>query len=197
MTRPRLLYLNNTAGPAPPALTALPNLEVADVPQYGASLAGADIIYVPMHADQRDLADRGDLAEAVETGTILIVNGHVAHPFHPALTPFVPSPGKGLAALRVERLAPHPLFDDVPLETLNFTKGVAGFYARGGNPAPSGATIIHTVGPQKLTVDWLLPHPSGGALFVHAGNDIIPFLHRAGALKRFFDRIFPTHAHSA
>lgn len=196
MTRPSLLYLNNTAGPAPAALTTLGDIEVQDVPQYEAPFTGVDVVYVPMHADQRDLvARRREIEEFIETGGVMVVNGHVAHPFHAALTCFVPSRGSGLAALKVERVMPHPMFDGVPLETLNFTKGVAGFYARGGNPAPAEAIVIHTVGPDRLPVDWLLPHRSGGALFVHSGNDIIPFLHRANALGRFFQTIAKSHAH--
>ncbi|MEO1104943.1 MAG: hypothetical protein AAFW98_14650, partial [Pseudomonadota bacterium] len=176
MTQQKLLYLNNTAHAAPKALMKLRSIAVDNAPQYQASLAGADIVYVPMHADQRDLAARSEISWFVETGGILVVNGHIAHSFHPALSPFVPSRGTGLAALKVHRSSPHPLFEGVPLETLNLTKGVAGFYARGGNPAPSDATVIHTVGPDKLPVDWLLQHPSGGLLFVHSGNDIIAFL---------------------
>lgn len=196
MRRRKLLYLNNTVNAAPKALTELRCITVEDVPQYDASFVGADIVYVPMHADQRDLAERTDIAWFIETGGTLVVNGHVAHPFHPALSQFVPSRGGGLAALEVHRAASHPLFDGVPLETLNFTKGVAGFYARGGNPAPPDATVIHTVGPDRLPVDWLLTHPSGGLLFVHSGNDIIAFLHRAGALEHFFEQIANAHAFS-
>jgi len=191
MTRalPRLLWLENTTGGPSEALRRLPGLHVSTAPQYGAVLGDADIVYVPMHADQRELAARDDVARFLERGGRLVVNGHVAHPFLPELAPFVPSPTPGLAGLRLERTADHRLFDGVPLEVLQFTKGVAGFYARGGNPAPAGATVIHTVGPERLPVDWLLALPGGGAIFVHSGNDIVPFLERAGTLGRFFTRI--------
>ena len=63
---------------------------------------------------------------------------------------------------------------------------------KGGTPPP-GATVIHTVGRERLPVDWLLHRPSGGRLFVHSGNTIVPFLRRAGVLERFLGTLGRRH----
>ena len=194
----RFLWLQNTPLGPTDLFAGLDAVSVERRPQYSVStFAGYDGVIVPMHADQRHLAElTGDLQAHMDEGGSVLVNGHVARPFLPQLTPFVPLAGRGLDALRIHREVEHPLFEGVPTDSLTFTKGVAGFYGRGGNPAPPDAIVIHTVGTERLPVDWLVEYPSGGRLFVHSGNDIFPFLERADVLARFLTWFGRHHANT-
>ena len=187
----RWLWLHNTATSPPAAFAALTSVRVVSQPQYEASqFEGFDGLIVPMHADQRHLAGISSALEAfLDGGGAILVNGHVAYPFLPELARFVPASNRDLEGLTVHREVDHPLFAEVPTAALTFTRGVAGFYGRGGNPAPNGAIVIHTVGRERLPVDWFLRRPSGGRLFVHSGNNIVPFLKRAGVLERFLSTL--------
>ena len=192
----RYLWLKNTPS-GPPAEFADVEAVAVDVrPQYDVtSFEGFDVVIVPMHADQRHLVTLSAPLDAfLDDGGSVLVNGHIAWPFLPELTRFVPLKSRGLQDLQIRRDMVHPLFRGVPTDSLTFTRGVAGFYGRGGNPAPPNAMVIHSVGAERLPVDWLVERPSGGRLFVHSGNDIFPFLIRAGVLKPFLSAFGRRHA---
>ncbi|OZI29813.1 hypothetical protein CAL29_17040 [Bordetella genomosp. 10] len=174
--RKPIAYLNNWTGRGPAALTGgaapvaqpvpLYELDALALPRYAALL-------VPSHSDQRYLAaQRGRLEAYLLAGGTMVVNGHVAHPFLRWLAPFEPGAAAGLEGLRIHRAQAHPVFEGVDANDLTFRRGVAGFYARGGNPPPAGARVLNTLGPRAQPVDWLLDLPGGGRLLVHSGNDL-------------------------
>lgn len=130
-------------------------------------------VLISQHADQRHLQRLQPKLEAfLGQGGILVFCGHVAHPFLPELTPFVPLKNYKLADLQIQRAASHPIWDGVTDYDLTFRKGVAGFHGRGYNPPPPGALIINTLGPQRLPLDWEYRRPGGGTLVVHSGNNL-------------------------
>lgn len=178
----RAAFLASRTGAVPVALQQSAVLRLRRLPIEAlerlceASWARLDVLLLPANSDQRYLMTVREKLEAwLEQGGTLVFNGHVAYPFLRWLQPFVASPPAGLAGLQLQRTASHPIFDGVALDALMYRRGVAGFYARGGNPAPSDALILHVVGPMQLPVDWLLTLPGGGRLFVHAGNDLWMF----------------------
>lgn len=189
-----IAYLNNWSGDGPAALTGGPAPRAACVPQYQLhqrDLFGYRALLVPAHADQRYLLEQRALLEAyLESGGTLVVNGHVAYPFLRWLAPFVPGSGAGIAGLRVQRAAPHPVFDGVDPEHLTFRRGVAGFYARGGNPAPAGAQVLNTLGPDAQPIDWVLALPGGGRLLAHSGNDLWMYAGSADSAGRIVPQLF-------
>jgi len=159
--------------------------ERLDWQRYAAVLA-------PIHVDQRHLSEIAGKIEAyLEAGGTVLCNGHIVRPFLRELSPFVPLMRPKLSDLTIHRAAAHPLFDGVTSDALTRRKGVAGFYARGSNPAPDGALVLNTIGPDRLPVDWIATRPSGGRLFVHSGNDIWSFFGRDNAAGRAFaQRLF-------
>lgn len=174
--RKPIVYLNNWTGRGPAALTGGEAPPAEPVPLYdldALDLSRCAALLVPAHSDQRYLATQSDRLEAfLLSGGAMVVNGHIAHPFMRWLSPFEPGTTGGLAGLRVHRAAPHPVFEGVDPDHLTFRRGVAGFYARGGNPPARGALVLNTLGPQAQPVDWLLALPGGGRLLVHSGNDL-------------------------
>lgn len=141
-------------------------LHETDLSDYAALL-------LPAHLDQRYF---GQITAQIETflgqGGTLVFNGHVAWPMLPEFSPFVPLPHIDLEHLQVRRVAGHPVFDGVDMQDLTYRRGVAGFYARGHNPPPPGAVPVTGLGPELVPCDWVYERPSGGRIFMHAGNDL-------------------------
>lgn len=177
MTERHFLYL--AGGPSDrPGFLDLPGIagRVRRAPLYDLAtldLAGCTALLVPMHADQRHLAACRPVVEAyLDAGGAIVFNGHLAHPFLPELARFVPMERPRLADLQVAPAAPHPVFAGLDHREISLRRGVAGFYGRGHNPPPPGATVLNTLGPGRAPVDWLWRRPRGGLVFMHAGNDL-------------------------
>lgn len=188
-----IAYLHNWHGPGPAALTGGDTPACACLPLYALEAQAPSrwrALLVPAHTDQRYLASqRAWLDTYLEGGGTLVVNGHVAHPFLRWLRPFVPAPAHGLDGLRVHPGRAHPVFAGVDPEDLTFRRGVAGFYARGGNPPPDGAWVLNTLGPERIPVDWLLTLPGGGRLLVHSGNDLWMFANSPDTAARVLPQL--------
>lgn len=189
-----IAYLNHWTGDGPAALTGGTEPRAACVPLYGLHelpLADYRALLVPAHADQRYLLEQRARLEAyLESGGTVVFNGHVAYPFLRWLAPFVPGSAAGVAGLRVNRAAPHPVFDGVDPEHLTFRRGVAGFYARGSNPPPAGARVLNTLGPDAQPIDWVLALPGGGRLLTHSGNDLWMYAGSADSAGRIVPQLF-------
>ncbi|WP_425051758.1 hypothetical protein [Psychromarinibacter sp. S121] len=191
----RFLWLMNTPGAPPDFLHKLTEHRFDVVQQYEmdrAEFGDYDGIITGMHSDQRHLASLGDrLGAYIDAGGALIFSGHVSHPFLPGLTPFRPVEQKGLESLRIHLETPHPLTEGLTSDHLTFQRTVAGFYGRGGNPPPPGATVLASVGFDRVPVDWI-ERRGKGWLYVHCGNDLWAHYRRAdpeglGHLRRVFD----------
>lgn len=134
-------------------------------------LTAFDAILAPAHIDQRALATQSAaLLQFLDHGGTLVFNGHLVYPVLPGLASFAPAPRRGLRELQVERVREHPVFDGVDTQDLSLRRGVAGFYARGGNPPPPGARVLHRLLVDHSPVDWIWQRPEGGQLLMHSGN---------------------------
>lgn len=157
---------------------AMQELGRADLGRYRGLLIG-------LHADQLLLqARRAQLEGFLAGGGTIVFCGHVAHPFLDELRQFEPMPGYRLDDLRVRLERPHPVWSGVDAEHLTFRRGVAGFYGRGHNPPPPGATVINTLGPQRRPVDFVCRPAAGGRLLVHAGADLWGYLEADSTASR-------------
>ncbi len=123
--------------------------------------------------DQVEFATRrAAIEDFLAEGGRIVFNGHLLRPFIAAQEPYVPLPSQRRADLELQRLAPHPVFAGIPASAQQTQRGVAGFYGRGHNPMLRGARALTGIGPDRRPVDWEWLLPSGGGIFVHAGNDI-------------------------
>ena len=156
--------------PAAPELSGL--IEVVD--QYALTperLDRAAALILTMHNDQRWLAECGDVITGfVRAGGTLVIQGQIALAWADFLTPYRPIARPRMDQLTVRAASPHPIFEGIDREGLNIRKGVRGFYARGYNPPPEGARIVHVIA-DDLPVDWEWPC-GAGVVFMHSGNDL-------------------------
>lgn len=163
----------------------LPQYDLADI-----DLAAYRGLLIGLHADQRYLQTRRTQIEAfLAAGRVVVVCGHIAHPFLTELRPFRAIPGYTLADLQVRRQTPHPVWEGVETEDLTWRRGVAGFYGRGSNPPPEGATIIHTLGESGRPVDFECRPAVGGRLLVHAGVDLWGYIGADNSARRIVPQL--------
>lgn len=138
-----------------------------------AQLTNRAVILIEAHIDQRALmAWRDALESHLRAGGLIVFNGHLAYPLFNGLSLFQVAQGRHREDLIVERVTTHPVFDGVDCDNLSFRRGVAGFYARGGNPMPPGAQLLHRLQKDGSQVDWVWQRPQGGTLFMHSGNNM-------------------------
>jgi hypothetical protein len=137
-----------------------------------AHFAEACGLITTMYLDQIGFMQHADSIEALlGRGGRWIFSGHVLRPIVPGLGIYVPLPAPRRADFALTRLSEHPIFAGIDQKALEVNRGVAGFYGRGHNPMPEGATAVNGLGPRNLPIDWDWARPEGGHVFSHAGND--------------------------
>ena len=137
-----------------------------------AHFAEATGLITTQHLDQVGLLQHAGSVDALlARGGRWIFNGHMLRVLVPGLGIYVPLKKPGRADFALTRLAAHPIFDGIDQRALEEDMGVAGFYGRGHNPMPQGATAINGVGPELMPVDWEWRLPGGGRMLSHAGSD--------------------------
>ncbi|WP_018268250.1 hypothetical protein [Methylosinus sp. LW4] len=150
------------------ALAIVRQTELAD-----ARLAAARGVVTTMHLDQVDFVRRSAALEAFfDRGGRLAFMGHLARPFLPQLASFVPLGAGRRADFALAALGEHFVFDGVDRARLETRRGVAGFYGRGHAPIPPGGRALTGLGPGASPIDWIWERPGGGAILMHAGNDL-------------------------
>jgi hypothetical protein len=132
-----------------------------------------DAILVPAHIDQKGLSRKSAaLTRFLDRNGTLVFNGHLVYPVFPELEFFVPAKGGHKDDLIVETTGEHPVFEGVSDHDLSFRRGVSGFYGRGANQPPAGATILHRLKADHSPLDWYWERPRGGRLLMHGGNTL-------------------------
>jgi hypothetical protein len=135
-------------------------------------LAEATGLITTLHLDQIGFLRHTQQIEALlARGGRWIFNGHMLRALVPGLGIYVPLARPRRADYALTRLAEHPVFAGIDQRALEENRGVAGYYGRGHNPMPPGATAINGIGPKRLPVDWDWAVPGGGRMLCHAGND--------------------------
>lgn len=172
----RLLHLRTISHEIPSftRLLAEYGFESANIRHLRAqALRQRAVILIEAHIDQRALYDwRHELESHLQAGGTIVFNGHLAWPLFEEVGLFQVAQGRGMEDLIVERAADHPIFAGVSCDDLSFRRGVAGFYARGANPPPPGAQVLHRLKKDGSPIDWVWQRPQGGTLFMHSGNNM-------------------------
>lgn len=157
-------------------------LDVYDLPK--SDLSPYIALLVPNLVDQEFLhLHRSVIRQFLDSGKVLVFSGHLFRPWLPGAASFVPRTIRGFRDYEVAIRQPHPIFEGVREEHMTYNKGVAGFFARGHHPAPSGAEVLLTL-PDGEPIVYIDRHSCGGTLLVHAGNDLFGYSDPASTASR-------------
>jgi hypothetical protein len=135
-------------------------------------------LVVSSQADQDLLHDRrGQVRDYLDDGGAIAFSGHLSREWLPAAGTFVPKRIESHDDYVVERVRPHPVLEGVEMDDLTYQRGVAGFFARGHNPPPDGATVLLAL-PGGEAIVWVDAATTAGTVLVHSGNDLVGLARR-------------------
>lgn len=159
------------------------------------SIKNATGIITTMHLDQLGMLSFSSELEAfLNRGGRWFFNGHMMRPLVFGLQNYIPIKESGKQGLALTPLADHPIFKGIDRSKFGESKGVAGFYGRGHNPMPRGATAITGIGTKKnpLDWDWSISNSGqkSGRIFSHAGNTLLSVAGDKEATKQLRENIF-------
>lgn len=147
-------------------------------------LTGFAGVVVSSQADQDFLYRHRDrIRTYLDKGGVVAFSGHISRPWLPGGGTFEPKQIDSADDYVVQDATDHPVFDGVAMDDLTYQRGVAGFFARGHNPPPEGATVILRLadGEPVVYVDKVT---TDGTIFAHSGNDLIAFDRRETSARR-------------
>ncbi len=140
-------------------------------------LAQCEILLIEAHVDQKALLGMKDgLTACLDAGGTIVFNGQLVYPLFDSVGLFQVASGRGRDDLIIERVNEHPVFDGVDCYDMSLRRGVAGFYARGANPPPPEAEILHRLVKDGSPIDWIWQRRQGGQLLMHSGNTMWMYL---------------------
>ncbi|WP_157833143.1 hypothetical protein [Oceanospirillum maris] len=116
------------------------------------------------------------LTACLDAGGTIVFNGQLVYPLFDSVGLFQVASGRGRDDLIIERVNEHPVFDGVDCYDMSLRRGVAGFYARGANPPPPEAEILHRLVKDGSPIDWIWQRRQGGQLLMHSGNTMWMYL---------------------
>lgn len=157
-------------------------------------ISNAAGIITTMHLDQLHMQSfSSELETFLKQGGRWLFSGHIMRPLVFGLQNYIPIKESGIEGLGLTPLADHPIFEGINRSEFGDSKGVAGFYGRGYNPMPLGATAITGVGSEQMPLDWDWSVPNSGQqpgrIFSHAGNTLLSVSGNKKATKRLRQNI--------
>lgn len=160
----------------------LERIDTYDLPDTDLSrFAG---VVVSSQVDQELLyRHRDHVRTFLDAGGVVAFSGHLSREWLPGVGTFEPKDVTGHDDYRVVEARPHPVFAGVEMAALTYQRGVAGFFARGHNPPPEGATVLLRLADGEPVV-FVDRETTDGTQFVHSGNDLIGFGRRDSTAAR-------------
>ncbi|MFN2495312.1 MAG: hypothetical protein ABR608_05315 [Pseudonocardiaceae bacterium] len=144
------------------------------------ALGSADLtrylaLIITPNVDQEHLTgQRRAIRRYLDGGGVVVFGGHLNRDWLPGASAFVPLANRSLAGYRVMRVADHPIFRGKGPDELTFRHGVAGFFARGHHPVPTGAEVLTRLsGGEPAT--YLDRVSTAGTIVVQATSDLLNY----------------------
>jgi hypothetical protein len=141
-------------------------------------------LVIPGTIDQEFLyLKRHIIRKFLDNKKVIVFNGHLFRRWLPNTANFVPKKIKSFKDYYVRIIKDHPIFEGVSENDLIFRKGVAGFFARGHHPPPTGSEILiaFNTGEPILYID---RESTLGTILIHSGNDLLGYATEDNSSKR-------------
>lgn len=124
-----------------------------------------DFLYKERHAIREFLEDR----------KVVVFCGNLVTNWLPGGKPFIAKDIKRFSDYRVRKVIDHPIFRGVEEDDMTLKKGVAGFFARGHHPLPTGAEVLLTLNEGE-PITYIDRHSTSGTILAHVGFDLFGYM---------------------
>lgn len=114
------------------------------------------------------------IGDYLDRGGTVVFGGHLLRPWLPGAGMFVPKVITSFGDYEVRIVSDHPIFAGVDAHDLTYRRGVAGFFARGHNPPPTGAVVLAELAGGEPVV-YLDRVTTAGVIVVHSGYGLLGY----------------------
>ena len=148
-----------------------------------------DVLVITDFADQEYLyKHKKKIEQFLSEGKIVVFCGHLFREWLPGCIPMMPKKIHSHRDYLVEVPKNSPIFKDVKVEDMVYTKGVAGFFARGYYFAPRHAEICLTFTDGKV-ITYIDRETTNGTIIVHAGRNLFGYEQRKNTSNRITSQL--------
>ncbi len=143
-----------------------------------------NVLIITDFADQEYLYKHREKIERFlnSEGKIVVFCGHLFRAWLPGCMPMMPKKIRGHQDYLVEVPENSPIFKGVKVEEMVYTKGVAGFFARGFYMPPKHAEVCLTFTDGKV-ITYIDRETTKGTVMVHAGRNLLGYDQRKNTLN--------------
>ena len=154
----------------------------------GTDLSNYNVLLVTDFIDQEYLYKHKQMIENfLNEGKIVVFCGHLFRHWLPGCSFLMPKKINSFKDYFVQTIPGSPLFDGVEVEDMVFTKGVAGFFARGYYYPPEKAEVCLTFTDGKV-ISYIDRHTTNGTIIVHGGRNILGYKHARNTTKKITEQ---------
>ena len=165
-------------------LSSGPHTKIREYEFANTELTSYDVLVVTDFADQEYLYKHKEKIEQfLNEGRIVIFCGHLFRAWLPGCLPMMPKKIHSYQDYLVKVPDNSPIFKDVKVEDMVYTKGVAGFFARGYYLAPKNAEVCLTFTDGKV-ITYIDRETTKGTIIVHSGRNLFGYEKRKDTSKR-------------
>lgn len=144
---------------------------------------------ISRYVDQEFLMTQKEkIKEFLNQKKIVTFCGHIFCDWLPGTSHFIPKEITNFLDYTVSIAKPHPIFEGVLPDDMTFSKGVAGFFAKGHHPVPEGAEVLLTL-PDQEPITYIDRHSTKGTIFVHGGKDLFINKNQNNSTNRISDQL--------
>lgn len=161
-----------------------PHTKIVEYEFANVQLDSYDVLVVTDFADQEYLYKHKEKIEQfLNDGKIVVFCGHLFREWLPGCMPMMPKKIRGHQDYLVKVPENSPIFNGVKVEDMVYTKGVAGFFARGYYLPPKNAEICLTFTDGKV-ITYIDRETTNGTVIVHAGRNLFGYEQRKNTTNR-------------
>ena len=151
-------------------------------------LSNYNVLLIDYFADQEYLYKHKEIIKNfLNEGKIVIFCGHLFRNWLPGCSLFMPKRLNSHKDYLVQAIPGSPLFNGVEVNDMVYTKGVAGFFARGFYYAPENAEVCLTFTDGKV-ISYIDRHTTNGTIIVHAGRSILGYKNSQNTMKKLTEQ---------
>ncbi|MGN0026528.1 MAG: hypothetical protein ACI33I_05930 [Clostridium sp.] len=151
-------------------------------------LSNYNVLLINYFTDQEYLYKHKEIIESfLNEGKVVLFCGHLFRKWLPGCSLFMPKRLNSHKDYLVQAVPGTPLFNGVEVDDMVYTKGVAGFFARGYYYAPEKAEVCLTFTDGKV-ISYIDRHTTNGTIIVHAGRSILGYKNSKNTMKKISEQ---------